>query len=408
MKKTYCSVALVVSLMFSSISPIPVKANSTTTHQDELTFVTSIIPEQADEYAKESIVGLMKNVIAYPEMYGVSSGISYDNYVVGEAYTIFNIDCNQQVIDNHTYYYPVFYNDEYVLTLSIMNMKQDEWSASIGKNELGDLYTLSASSDSPILLYTYDDILYAENDSQVSVITDIKTDKQMLMEKESFVNKSYKQKIADIETCNFDLSVAQPYSDFVVTEENRVQPISLYYTPGFSVNQQNEKTLDIWNYRDEQRGYYLCWACCVSTIVDYRLGTKKYNKFDIADTMDIGYYIGATIEQTTEALNKFGQSYTSTHNTISYNSVVNSINNKKGIVAGCYAYEDKGYIKGVEGHSVLIAGYYSSGTNYIVFYDSGTDSMKTSTVINNNNVTSPISFTFTYNGYTHRWYYTAY
>lgn len=120
--------------------------------------------------------------------------------------------------------------------------------------------------------------------------------------------------------------------------------------------------------------------------------------------MNVGYFEGAEISVVASALNKFGsQSYTSANNTISFSSLQSNIGNKKGMVAGCYAY----YSNTLHGHAVLIAGYHSTENN-IMYYNPGTDTLGASSVITNNSTTSPISFVFTYNGYSYRWYYTAY
>jgi hypothetical protein len=393
------SVLLVVSLVLSS-TPISAKSNDYKSNKDKsITFISKKTPATADTYARIIIVNLLKDVVKNPAFYGVTDDISLNNYTLGEAYTIFNVHHDGVIDDTEQYNYPVIVNDKIVLILSVMKNQNNQWSASIAKNEADYLNELAVKSYDDVILYSYDGVLYAETEDNQNVIAKISSN-NIITNKylDSFVGIPYLEKRAILADSNNDIYEVDPYTNLIVDDSNRAKVENIYgYTPGFIIDTSYGKLLDYSNYAVTQNGMNLCWSACAATAINYRAGYKKYTAESLATNLGKDYMNGGSIYDTQSGLNKYGsQTYTTSTSTLPFSTIVSNIGtSKKAIVSGCLTSLSMG-------HMVLIVGY-STLNNTVQFYNPGTGSGGSSTtylVIPSNSL---VTFDFSYVGYTFTW-----
>ena len=166
------------------------------------------------------------------------------------------------------------------------------------------------------------------------------------------------------------------------------------YTPSFSTSTTSSKTCSLYN-KKGQGNYALCWAATVATICNYRNGTNITAK-NVADKMAKGYNEGAVAEVGQLALQAYGVPYKvlrTGSNLMSWNTLKTNINNKYPVYADAKA--------GLGGHVVTAYGYSTTaGTNYVIFWNSGTNSSMTITFKSSGT-------TFTYGNTTYTWMYSV-
>lgn len=396
------SLFLAVSLMLSSTPP-PVLAqslDSKTAKDKSVTLISKRTPTTADEYAKSVIADLLKIVIKNPAFYGVNEGISLSNYTLGEAYTVFNVYHDGVIDDTNKYNYPIIVNDSIELILSVTENNNNQWSASIAKNEAGYLDELAEKSSDDVILYSYDGVLYAETKNEQKAITKVPSKNIITNDSNnSFLDIPYDKKIATLTNDNSDIEEVNPYTNLIIDDSNRSKDVNIYgYTPGFAINLPYSKLLDFANYAVTQNGYNLCWAACAATAINYRAGYKKYTAENLATNLGIGYNSGAGIDVTRKALNTYGsQIYNYSTSTLPFSTIVSNIGtSKKAIVAGCQVTSLP------MGHMVLLVGY-STSNNSVSYYNPADGLGGISTTYGVIPSISLVTFDLSYAGYTFTW-----
>lgn len=333
------------------------------------------IPESASEYAEAHFDEAISVIDTYQKYYQVTSN-DLDTADLGTPFIIYELGRTTQ---DEIYYYPVLNSDgEIILLLSVMGTTAG-WNLSLSEEWVDGLQQIDEITPEYIF-YKSGDNLYAENKEKgVSIAGGIDSNIN------TFKNKSYSEKMRAISNAcnNFEKTNT---SDIFSSRSN----IKATYTPAFSTSTSSSKICALYN-KKGQGNYGLCWAATVATICNYRNGTNITAK-NVADTMHIGYNEGAYPYEGQQALKNYGLSYNNFLNgstKLSWSTLKTNINNKYPIYVHASASNSA--------HVVTAYGYSTTaGTNYVIFWNSGTENSMTVTFKANGT-------TFSYNNKTYTW-----
>lgn len=371
---------------------------------------TGIVSEQTPTrvilYAEEQVDNLLGTALEMPELVGLDKNKNI-NFRLGNPFRIYNLEGQA----DETYFFPILEGDDIVLMLSVMKTGQ-ELSACISKSLVDELQTLKSSlTDSPYILYSNGNKLYAENKANKTVLKVNNFDSQN-EEVISSENLSYDKKINQLignekNVVRFDESIRK-----IKIDSRNMTTKSIYNTKAssggigrlssnpFLINNSFNKVLNTngchVNQRDKngkKRG--LCWAACVATSVRYYKGVANVYAYTIADKMNVNYDDGAGISTMKSALSTYGMSYTAKADTVSFSTLKNQIGNKRCVII-CGANAKVG------GHAVTMFGYADSTSKTISLWDSNDESVIVSTYI------SSSAFNFTSGGQSFTWIKTVY
>lgn len=373
----------------------PVLAESNTVN-----ITTVAAPEEANIYAEEIAPTMIADVLEYPDLFDVEIS-GYQDWTLGQAFTIFNVEDNT-LKENNIYYYPILEGEKIVIILSVFKV-DGQWSASLSKSMADKLSNLSGT----FILYEDDLTVYAESSNEkVKLMQDHKNTSNSTISNKSFSNKisilknGYKNLTTQSVTTDLsdsdlgnELNTIQEVKN--ISNNSIINKSALGYTPGFTFNTATQVALNTYGYYKNQMyngiQWGMCWAACVASVYNYRTG-GSLEAYQVCEALEMDLDLGGTIYDIQKGLKNYNIVYRATTSTLSWDSYKSAINNKYPPILAAAS--------GSYGHAITAQGYTTlDSVNKCVFWNPGTSTYESLTYSGK---------TFTYGGRTYTWVQTVY
>ena len=338
-----------------------------------------VVPIDAETYANAHYREALEVIKQYQQYYQVSN-TELEDAKLGIPFVIYE---PEKPVQDEIYYYPILdAQDNVILIMSIMGTTKG-WNLSVSEEWVDSLKKVG-SITSDFIFYKLGDNLYAENAQRRLIISGQIGSKANIssFQYETFQNK--KRSISEINT----RFVKVDTQNIKITKSNQYDT----YAPDFSTSTSSSKICALYN-EQGQGPYGLFWAASVATICNYLMGTNL-TAINIADRMGIGYDDGGGLNDAQLALKSYGLLYNNVldaQNRMSWSNLKSNIDYKYPVYVSAKTPDS--------GHAVTAYGYLvAAGTNYVVLWNSGTESSITATFKSSGT-------TFTYNNDTYTWTY---
>ena len=322
--------------------------------------LSNIIPDNVSAFALENYKDLIEASLPY---YTCLYSDDLNDYYLEEPFIIYS-NSNSPTI----YYYPVSLNNQIVFLISIVNTS---YGLSIsGSEEMTD------GLNSISYIENNNEYIFYENGPEINVETN-NSDTIVLEQLPNYEN-SENQVDDSFLDLNFEQKKQKVYEQAKFSETLDIDSVKVSsmtmdeegYYPAFSTLSPTNYTCLLYNQKG-QGNYPICWAASVATIVNYRKGTN-YSATDICDSMNLPY-TAQNINVKKDALSKYGLNYQIRTRQLTYSEIKTNLSNRLPIAASTFTGGSNS-----DGHAVTVYGCnMPSVTEYIIIWNSGTNSSQT-------------------------------
>ncbi|WPC42690.1 papain-like cysteine protease family protein [Clostridium sp. JS66] len=355
MKKRFKSlifILILVLIMSTQFLGQPVKADELISKTNTTEFIqSSKIPENIINFAKDKFETLSQGVKDNPYLYELNSDEA-NNLCLGQGFNIFNLEDNKT---SNIYYFPVL-SDKKIKEILTVSLNDDgTYSATLGKDFAQKLENVSMKSttENPLLLLSYKELIVAKNKNGITKLNNLSINKNSSFNEDTLNRIINSKEIAKTSTNIVNVKKVLPTTHKKVSHSSNLLGASNTNSGRYlSVPITTQRTSD-----GVQHG--MCWAASVSCIVNYKLN-KNITAANVCDLMNVGYDDGANGIVARNALGIYGISAFAVDNPLSFDQVVNYINNNKPVYMrstsniGNHATVINGWIKYSDGNSLIL------------------------------------------------------
>lgn len=302
--------------------------------------------EYAKEHYKNATLSMLQND-------AIDDKVSIDEISLGNPFRIFKVD---SLVQNDVTYFPIINNKESNIILYMAVINTEEGYTHSVSTEYVDEFNELERDLSKYIFYATDEGVCADDGKEQKVVLGKLDSKLESFARMSYVEKHLRVGNALIRNCN--------------KERPKGKDFRYMYTPSFSVDTSSSKICSMNNKLKGQGNYNLCWAATVASIVNYRKGTN-WSAYDVANLMGISFNSGASLQESYDALKKFGLTKylkikDEGSSLLTWNAYKNNINSKFPVWFGTYSSYLGGY------HALTGYGYsIAAGEKYLIMWNSG-------------------------------------
>ena len=275
---------------------------------------------------------------------------------LGEGYIIYDAS---KAIQESSYYFPVYENNEVVLVVNVIESNEG-WNISVGTDEIEALKEINYKENGGIV-YIADNVVYAENGENKAVL---------------YSNTG--SVIENDMSCDFEKLEFEEKSEIVEDKQKMVRAVEIeeesdgkFVGAGGITSGNGYAYLNMDNCCVGQGNYNLCWAASIATIYRYRTGNRSLTAKNVADKVGLPY-AAANESEIATAFNVYGLSYKE-RKFIPFSKIKSNINNKYPVMVKGKIAETNKYTK----HAVTVVGYNDVGVDdFVKIWDSATEKYK--------------------------------
>lgn len=324
--------------------------------------LSELIPEGADDYARQRASSLIETVKKNPKNFGVAIE-KYASVEIKKPFIIYSAkNLGKQ---DPIYYYPISNHGKIILVLYVTG-DDGGYAAGISTDYASALNELDYQNNEDYLFYEDGQNLYAENHDATTPLTDTEQSEDCTLSDREKANAKVFESLSTKNKVDAILHSYSPESEKDEASKKNMPLCARGFASkkGFVVRLNTSGCLVPQYKRDET-----CWAANVATTLRY-LNYSKYKSLtarQVADKMNKKYNKGGSARDQQRALKKYGVTYSKMDDCqISFKKVQENILAQKPVLISCYG---RSY-----GHSYTIIGYSTyGGIKQITCYDSATN-----------------------------------